>query len=1771
MKGRSAQGDFPPSRFNADAFYDPDLPGSLSMRGGYFLESDIRQFDNAFFGINNLEAMHMDPQQRNLLEVVFECFENAGVRLNDVAGANVGCYVGDFVDDYTIMTLKDPDSTHRYSATGGSRTILSNRISHAFDLRGPSLTLDTACSSSLYCLHAACRALLHGDCDSAIVASANLIQTPEQQIRVSAAGVLSNTSTCHTFDSTADGYGRGDAIGALYLKRLSDALRDNDPVRSIVRSVAINSDGQTPGITLPSASSQEEVITKAYKLAGLKIEDTDYFECHGTGTPVGDPIEVSAVANSVRSSKASSPIRCLPIGSVKPNFGHSEAASGITSIIKATLALENLKIPPTVGIKQLNPKIPWETYNVEVVQSAMPWPRCDEPHHIPRASINSFGYGGSNGHLVLDAAEPHIRLSHLRRGHSRQHIKHNSTGSVSRYRHLSLANSQTNHDKLHIRHALRSHSVSDMNMLSNNTYLERQTKRSRDDFVASHADSLLDKIEAPLKSPGKVRRLSQYMETHEPFLLPFSARTLESLSCRVTDLAATMLSDIDMLDLAYTLSERRAELSWRGFLMSDHASLSSNLDAAAMNPTIRQRPDPCPPLVFVFTGQGAQWAGMGKDLSERYPAFKQSILNLEAHLQLLDQEPNWSLSQCIWNVADKNKTHQPEVSQTACTALQIALVDLFREWGLFPRYVVGHSSGEIAAAYAAGHISATRAIEIAYFRGQALLAQSREGAMMAVGLGCNEVEDLIVSQGFSGQICVACVNSPESVTLSGDLDAIDRLSGLLQQKMVFSRKLRTAGKAYHSHHMLEVGETYEQMLRGISLVNVSCADDTKLAPNLSEVTMISSVLSRPVSKDEVSDPCYWRTNLESRVLFSSAVQQLLEKDARLQFLEIGPHGALGGPVKQISTSLRIDTDRLPYLSALSRNSRWSTLSVAGSLWTLGYPLSLAKVNCIADRPGRRKPRVLHHLPNYRWRHTELLWAEPRASVEYRQRKFPRDELLGSLIPGTSGRTSTWRNVLDLDSVPWLRDHRLGNDIVFPGAGYIVMASRACQQILVDHRVQDGTIEIRDMQIEHALKLDPDTRIEVFCELSPRRLNGLKDYSSWYHFTISTFQHEQAIVHSSGDVGLVPRSSLIPIAAPAVATDMAEQRADYWYPHFSQLGLNFGPDFRSLRSVDTPRMRKSYSSGAKLAQLSKTLRNKHQHLYNNDIHPVAIDAVFQTGIIASCAGEVEQLSAHIPVYIERIQIGINFEHSLLSACRVRASANIVGYGIAMLQGELLLPSNKAIVRFDGLKAMRFKGSQSLEIPRQPMLRVVWHPDMSKLRSDNLSAVSQSLSDCLSPNKPEGLTQAIDNMATILRILSHGRSNLRILEIGTYHKATTATIMKSVNAHTSLSLAKSYHFLNLDTRRRFLFSQLLWSELQDELPTEACSSPDTRQLFDVVICGGTLEIETLQAYQELISNHLAPDGMALFLDPTSAQALPSGLTCLQIPPAAFKSSIILALPIRQSLTLHSDCHSWAVDPRVQVIVKDENHPLNRKLLASLEDGPCGANLIRFDDMDELSLCPNSTIVVTAELEEALLKDLRPEHLVAIQRTVLSASSILWVTGGNLIASARPDFSAAFGLRRVVVAENPALKFAVIDLDQTTEDLDLTVSNLQALLSETPSSTDSEYLQRNGVLYVSRMVPDTEANSAFREKQSSHAKAIPLHSAGRCEVSIREPGQFETLVFTQLPMLEDIPPDHVEVNMKAAGINAKVSSHKIYWPAIRRPLQIVSAEIYSCTNCN
>ena len=1673
QSGRSAGCEFPKSRFNIDAFYSSrgGTPGTISMRGGYFLDQDIRHFDNGFFNINNLEATYMDPQQRNLLEVVYECFESAGVRLEDLSSSNVGCYVADFVYDFLVMQAKDDENFHRYSPTGKGRTILSNRISHIFDLHGPSLTLDTACSSSLYCLHIACRALLQGDCDAAIVAASNLVQTPEQQMDVAASGVLSPTSTCHSFDAAADGYGRADAVGALYLKRLSDAIRDNDPIRSVVRATSINSNGQTLGITLPSAEYQEAVIKKAYEFARLDVTETDYFECHGTGTPVGDPIEVSAVASVYSGARIAAGDRTLIIGSTKPNFGHSEAASGITSIIKATLALEQLQIPPTVGIDNLNPNIPWSKHNIEVARSLISWPRISS-QHIPRVSINSFGYGGANAHCILDNAK---------------------------------------------------------------AWIER------------------------LQAKDEIPSLSYSGTGEQAFLMPFSARDTYGLKRRMQSFVDLDTTTRKLSDIAFTLAMRRSTFKFRNFVVCRQSSWPADFGSVSDDTVVHLTETPHPPITFVFTGQGAQWPQMGRKLFEAYSHFRNSVLDLEYHLLTLPNSPSWSLSNAVFQDTSSN-IHQSFISQTVCTAVQIALVDLLRAWGIHPDFVVGHSSGEIAAAYTAGHISATYAIEIAYLRGRAVCTNKNKGLMMAVSMTPQEAQRLIKDYELSHALCVACHNSPESVTISGDQDAIDGLYRTLQGAGKFARILNTGNQAYHSHNMRDIGLSYEVSVAEALYRNTKTFRRQK--PEKANIQMVSTVLGQPVTAADTSDPSYWRANLESPVLFHQAIQNVTENQRQI-FIEIGPHRTMQTPVHQVVSVSQDSSTRPLYLSALIRNkcSETTALTLAGTLWTHGYDIDFEAILQSYRWSNKTTPQVLHNLPNYPWDHSKILWKEPRSSIEYRNRQFPRDELIGSRLPNSNGKSATWRGLLDVANVPWIMDHKIGNRIVLPGACYVSMAARACQQLVLES-LDVAALEMRNVEIEKVMLLQPDSRVEVITELRPLKLSNVQDSTNTWEFTISSIGEARSIRHASGCIETVCSSMLSPIADVFRESTLEQQSKRLWYSQFNSKGLVFGPSFQSLSSVMVPRQRNTMFAEAYLEALPEDVLNEHQELYPFDIHPIAVDAAFQSGLVATASGELEQLAGQVPVSIERLHMFRHAYESTYLGFETRATAKVVGPGSAVGKCELIDPDGQKVLQVYNIKVASLQDAIDSGTSRIPILKSVWIPDLSFVEDHNVEALMAAIPTIQNQEDP---IQRLDIVSIIAlkAVLSPELSVLQIGDIGgtpIVPHAQSILIQDLPNCviHFTVGLPQDTgEFLCLDVGN---------GNMPDVTQLSAHGWPlgKTTNRYDVIILQNSLEIGGppvswaknfgkhikhqgfILAPKTMLNDHGSDSG--IFMDDLSFSSEKDleGSSSLISTYAELHAVDLTSAKDCEQLSLISIKHEHydISQESVVIIAGDIHHPLNTALLQTLQGCSLQVRLITFDDLEEKSLQHQSTILVTAELVDTIVTNATPDQLTKIQMIASIPSKVVWITGGGLLSSKNPEHCAILGLSRSVMAGNPSIRFVVLGIDDPSSKLSSTCANLQAILESLSNpTTDLEYMQKDGLLYVSRLVPAEFCNSAFEQKKKGASNLVTLSNAGRCELHVREPGQFDTLEFRSIQIEPELQADRVEVMVRAVSMNAKV----------------------------
>ncbi|KAJ5770265.1 Acyl transferase/acyl hydrolase/lysophospholipase [Penicillium nucicola] len=1091
---RDARSRVPNTRYNASSYHSKSgNHGTSKSEYGYFLDEsvDLGTLDTSFFSFTKLELEYIDPCQRQLLEVVRECFESAG-EVN-YRGRDIGCFVGSFGDDWTESLTHDHQTSAKYPLMVGGDFAIPNRVSYEYDLHGPSLSIRTACSSSIVALHSACLSIERGDCSAAIVAGFNLILTPTMTMIMTAKGVLSADGSSKSFDADADGYGRGEAVNAVYIKPLKDAIRDGNPIRAVIRGTATNSDGKSAGFTVPSPDAQEDVIRKAYQAAGISnLSQTAFVECHGTGTTVGDPIEVAAVANTFGGDTG------LFIGSVKPNVGHSEGASGLTSLIKAVLAVENRTIPPNIKFNTPNPKIAFEAQKITVPVEATPWPqgRC------VRASVNSFGMGGVNAHVVIESAE-------------------NFTPSSS---------------------------------------------------------GLIEKQELV------------------PRLLLFSANTQDSLEAMIQQNLTYLTDKPDSLrDLAYTMGARREHLPFRAAsIVRDDMSVTTT----SFGKTSQNSPD----IVMVFAGQGAQWPGMGVELFKSNATFRRSLLEMDSVLQSLPNAPAWSI---IDEISKENETSQlylSSYSQPICTAIQIALVDTLLELNIKPYAVIGHSSGELAAAYAAGRLTASQALILAFYRGIAAGKVTQAGCMAAVGTGRHEIDQFL-----RPGVVVACENSPSSVTISGDVDQVEQVMQVISSARpeILVRRLKS-DTAYHSDHMKPVGDMYHSFIDPVL--------DSVAKPKHQTAHFFSTVTGDMLSEGDAVGSKYWQTNLESPVLFHGALNNIVtgQKSRQLLFLEVSPHSTLAGPIRQTLDQVQIIH---PYVACLvrSKNCAESFLSAVGQLYSHRQPLDFD----LLTNPDRNA-RVLTDVPTYPWQHNYSSLYKPRQNQEWLFRKQPKHEILGTRVVDSTDNEPCWRNVLYLDHVPWLRDHKVSGNIVFPAAGYIMMAGEAVRQI---GAVLSG-FTVRSMGLDIAMILNESNPTEIVTSLRRHRQD------KWYSFTISSHNGVKWIEHCYGEV--IQGHGLPSIANTQKQRLSRDINVSGWYKTLRRGGVDFGPSFQGIES-------QSCSTNSNTVSGKIVSRGNWSTYY--PVHPTVLDSAFHLVYGAIYKGLDWQVdSLPVPTSIGELNIG-----------------------------------------------------------------------------------------------------------------------------------------------------------------------------------------------------------------------------------------------------------------------------------------------------------------------------------------------------------------------------------------------------------------------------------------------------------------------------------------------------------------------------------------------------
>ncbi|OCL09856.1 thiolase-like protein [Glonium stellatum] len=682
----------------------------------------------------------------------------------------------------------DPETKLKYKPMGTSNSILSGRISWFFDFKGPSLTVDTACSSSMVAFHLGCQNLRNHESDMSIICGVNIFVWPTDWFGMAHHGFLSPDGKCYSFDHRASGYSRGEGVGTLVVKRLSTALRDGDTIRAVVRGTALNQDGRTPGVTVPSTAAQERLIQETYAKAGIDVRETALNRICMllyVGTAAGDPIEARAIATAFQSNARKYP---LILGAVKSAIGHTERASGIASIIKSVMILKEGLIPTNANFEKPNPKIPFGKYKLQLATKPIPWP-LPGPR---RASINSFGFS--------DLPAPLARQL--------QSAIRNPPTNGAPEEPAPIQPMDKDRENNKISEANRLDETARNVEKSANGVIKVQTVRNSRIFVFSSFDEV------------GLKRNFENLAEHLNYLGSTQAKT----------------EDLYLNDLAYTLSNKRTIFPWRSYCLASSINelAASLLKGTGISKPVRVRSAPI--IGFIFTGQGAQWWGMGRELLG-FVSFSQSLQDATAYMKSLGSP--WLLLDELLQDKDNSKINGPSLAHPACTALQVALVELLFSWGLVPSVVAGHSSGEIAAAFCSGKITHEEVWKIAHFRGKVSEKVMYKGAMLAVGLTITDLSPYMnrINAKHSGELTVACLNSPKNHTISGDEAKVDALKKLLDLDSVFTRKLNVV-TAYHSKHMRIVADEYLALLQSVQ--------SNENSPTKREIQMISTVTGKLV-------------------------------------------------------------------------------------------------------------------------------------------------------------------------------------------------------------------------------------------------------------------------------------------------------------------------------------------------------------------------------------------------------------------------------------------------------------------------------------------------------------------------------------------------------------------------------------------------------------------------------------------------------------------------------------------------------------------------------------------------------------------------------------------------------------------------------------------------------------------------------------------------------------------------------------------------------------
>ena len=1173
--GRDAITEVPGDRWDVDALYDPNpgTPGKMTSRWGGFLDS-IDRFDPAFFGLSPREASRMDPQQRLVLEVAYEALERAGLTREQLNGTPTGVYIASTAFDYGQLQLSDRLSISAHTVTGSVHCILSNRLSYLLNLQGPSLSLDTACSSSLVAIHLACQSLKDRETNLAIAGGVNIVLSPDIALSLAKWGMLAADGRCKTFDASADGFVRAEGCGIVVLKRLADAVADGDPVLAVLRGTAVNQDGRSTQMTAPNGLAQQAVIRSALQRSGVTPDQVTYIETHGTGTVLGDPIEVEALAEIYGRPRADG--QPLVLGAAKTNIGHCEAAAGVAGLIKVVLSLQHQAIPRNLHFGTLNPHINIASTRLTFPADTMPWPAGGSRR---LAGVSSFGFGGTNAHILIEEAP------------------------------------------------------------------------------------VLPEFEAADTGPQIV-----LVSGHSHDALRDQAAALERY---LTENAAVSLADV-----AYTSALHRNHLDHRLAVVGETAAevadrLRSFRDQGARQgwATGVRQPGQPPRLAFVFSGQGPQWWAMGRELLETSDVFREVIERCDA---LLTPLAGWSLLKELGAGEGESRLDQTEVAQPALFALQAGLAAQWQAWGVKPTAVVGHSVGEIAAAYVAGVLTLEDAVRVAYHRGRLMQAATGHGQMASVELAEAEAQQLLNDRGWGDRLSVAAVNTPTSVVISGESVALADLLSLLQARGVGTRMLPVQ-YAFHSPQMEPYAAELTRVLAGL----------TARPATLKLVSTVTGVWAEPGRE---GDAAYWGRNVRQTVRFSQSIETLLDSGCTA-FIEVGPHPVLSAYVQQ-QLQTRGAQGLVAHSLRRGQPERATLLVNLGAWHTHGGVVSWSDV---FPEPGN----VLA-LPAYAWQR-ERHWFEPSTPAPAprggRTVAGTGHPLLGTALrsPALQGRAfeADWGP----GQAAFFDDHHVYGDCIAPATAMIeMMAAGVRRQVAPDAPIQIEGLAIHvpmifaegaDRTVQLLLQSTEGDAMAAEVVSAPRDVDG-----EWT-------RHATAFVRAGS------ASAATEVLADARARcDRPLSVGDY-YRHLDDLGISFGETFQGLREV----WRSASSEAVSRIQAAESLL---VDLDRFELHPALLDACFQT-LAALFLGD-GQRDLYLPFGFDRLHLYGRAGGDLWCWARQRPTSETAP---ELRTGDLLIfdADERLVARLEGLHLKR-ASSERLHRSGRPSAidtrMIAWEP-------------------------------------------------------------------------------------------------------------------------------------------------------------------------------------------------------------------------------------------------------------------------------------------------------------------------------------------------------------------------------------------------------------------------------------------------------------------------------